>query len=153
MLIYEWGSLCFKFKVQQPNYWILHKISWDIIDNLLIMLCHEVSQPEDKPQNQLQLSTGPTWDTQRQEEEKTVNLGARMDVSVLCVSKMIQVIRWVDTKGLARGLLPNLRTQSFPPFLFFFVFLKEKKAQIRWVENVNALYMEGLQIVTNGLIN
>lgn len=86
------------------------------------MLCHEVSQPEDKPQNQLQLSTGPTWDTQRQEEEKTVNLGARMDVSVLCVSKMIQVIRWVDTKGLARGLLPYLRTQSFPPFLFFFFF-------------------------------
>lgn len=55
-------------------------------------------------------------------KKKTVNLGARMDVSVLCVSKMIQVIRWVDTKGLARGLLPYLRTQSFPPFLFFFFF-------------------------------
>ena len=69
------------------------------------MLCHEVSQPEDKPLNQLQLSTGPKWDTQRQDKtkqnkKKTVNLGVWMDVSVLCVSKMVKVIRWVDAEGL-----------------------------------------------------
>lgn len=53
-----------ELKVQQPKYWRLHKISWDKINNLLIMPFHVASQPEvNLPQQQL--SPGPTEDAQR----------------------------------------------------------------------------------------
>lgn len=94
-------AACTEFKVQQPKYWILHKISLDKINRLLITPCHEAVQPEG---NLAHLFFQGLKRTHRDKHTReNSQLKSLVDVSVLSVSWMIKVTRGMDAEMLPSG--------------------------------------------------